>query len=744
MNKLTVYYRAPVLTQSGYGVQSRQLLDYLLSDDRFIVFCESVNWGSCGFIHELNFQDKDKLKKYYESIARWDRYKNQIQQYDLAIHCTIPNEVFRKGNLNILYTAGIEVDRVSLEWIKKCNSELDMVIVPSKHSAKTLAGTVYTIKNEETNEIREEKLNVPLFVIPEWFDKPKEIKVLDFKFETDKNFLCVGQWGNKGVYGEERKDIANLVKTFIETFKDNSKVGLILKIQTINGCVEDKFHTQKKLQQIKANFKNVECKIYLLHQELTEEEMWGLYHHPQVSALVHFGSEGFGLPLIEASAAGIPVIAVNWSGHLDFLRHKNGFIPLKYELKQIPECQVWNGVLEKESKWARVDLVDAKKQMRKFFDSPSLIKKQAKENVKWLEDNFSKEAISKKWKEFFDSFIKENNEEIPAQYFQYQQQKQSLIDNLKELIQECDKQKVLYIMPQSAGDCLISTAIVHSLICSRHWDTDFDFYIATQEPYKPLFDKLVKDFGVKVIDYKPEMINSELTKEVWDYVYNPGINVQYQFSNWLGAKEYSVRLLEEFAKHCNLSPQEITNYQVKVTPCDLPDSAYIVIAPAGSKGNAKQYKYWKDVVSNLKQMLPNVEMVQIGTLNEELINGCLDYRGKPYDESFFIIKNAYALVGVDSFPAHAAAAMETPHVVLYGSTDAHNCAPLMIRKKVPQLAIETNECEKRCYKDDCMKMKEGKNCLSRGIEPQTVCLTVQRLIEKIQKGKEDENLDCYC
>lgn len=125
----------------------------------------------------------------------------------------------------------------------------------------------------------------------------------------------------------------------------------------------------------------------------------------------------------------------------------------------------------------------------------------------------------------------------------------------------------------------MSTAIVDSLIKSRHWDTDYDFYVATSPQFKPLFSKLEEDFGVKLIDYDHNlMFQADLLKEVFDYVYSPGINVQYNFSNWLlGNGEYSVRLLEELAKNCNLHPSELTNYQVSVEECEIPSREYIVV-----------------------------------------------------------------------------------------------------------------------------------------------------------------------
>ena len=61
--------------------------------------------------------------------------------------------------------------------------------------------------------------------------------------------------------------------------------------------------------------------VYLLHGDLTQEEMNALYQHPKVKAMLNFTKgEGFGRPLLEFSLTGKPVIVSGWSGHIDFLK----------------------------------------------------------------------------------------------------------------------------------------------------------------------------------------------------------------------------------------------------------------------------------------------------------------------------------------------------------------------------------------------------------------------------------------
>ena len=65
----------------------------------------------------------------------------------------------------------------------------------------------------------------------------------------------------------------------------------------------------------------------MLHGDLRDEEMNGLYNHPKVKSHVSFThGEGFGRPLLEASLSEKPVIAPNWSGHVDFLGGGNAIL----------------------------------------------------------------------------------------------------------------------------------------------------------------------------------------------------------------------------------------------------------------------------------------------------------------------------------------------------------------------------------------------------------------------------------
>ena len=96
-------------------------------------------------------------------------------------------------------------------------------------------------------------------------------------------------------------------------------------------------------------------KIYLLHGDLTDEEMNNLYNHPKIKCLISFThGEGFGRPLLEASMVGLPVICSNWSGPVDFLDEDNSLL-IGGTLKQVPKAAVWEDIVIPESKWFVID-----------------------------------------------------------------------------------------------------------------------------------------------------------------------------------------------------------------------------------------------------------------------------------------------------------------------------------------------------------------------------------------------------
>ena len=277
-------------------------------------------------------------------------FQNESPQFDLSLQVTIPNEWHRMAPVNIGYTAGIESTKIAKAWIEAANY-MDKIIVVSKHAKYGFDTTVYTSKNEETGEELEKFITTTPIDVVNYAVRNIEPRRLELDLETKFNFLTVAQWG-------PRKNLKNTIKWFVEEFKDDN-VGLVVKASFKNHSVIDRHYTYQKLQNILLKYPDRKCKVYLLHGDMSEDELFGLYTDPNIKAMVSLThGEGYGLPMFEAAYHGLPIIAPEWGGQCDFLygpgkkgKEKPLFLRIDYDIKPIHKDAVWENVLVKESMW---------------------------------------------------------------------------------------------------------------------------------------------------------------------------------------------------------------------------------------------------------------------------------------------------------------------------------------------------------------------------------------------------------
>jgi glycosyltransferase involved in cell wall biosynthesis len=320
------------------------------------------------------------------------------QKPDIYIQVTVPNEFQPLGFYNIGITAAIETTHCALDWIHGCN-RMDLIIVPSEHSKKSLVDTMYNEQDKQTGQlIAQHRIQKPVEILFEGFDETMfgtdEVAIVSEldQIKEEFAFLFVGHW-LRGDLGEDRKNVGMMIKTFAMAFKNEKvKPALVLKTSSAGFSVMDRETTIKKIREVLGNdYKSVP--IYLLHGDLTPVEMNGLYEHPKVKAMLNFTKgEGFGRPLLEFSLTGKPVIVSNWSGHLDFL--KQGAVLLEGELKPVHESAA-DQFLLKESQWFNVNISKALSSIKDVYKNYEKYKKASIQLGKQNKQNFGLEKMTK-------------------------------------------------------------------------------------------------------------------------------------------------------------------------------------------------------------------------------------------------------------------------------------------------------------------------------------------------------------
>jgi glycosyltransferase involved in cell wall biosynthesis len=321
---------------------------------------------------------------------------------------------------NIGITAGVETTVCPPEWIEGLN-RMNLNIVPANFIKESLSKTVFDKHDEKNQEkIGEIRCQSPIEVLFEGADtelyKPTKEFSKDLVDELkgikeDFCFLFVGHWLEGGL-GHDRKDLGMLIKTFLETFKNQKKPpALIVKTSGATPSILDRESLFEKVNQVKDTVKGELPNVYILHGDLDDEEVNGLYNHPKVKAHVSFThGEGFGRPLLEASLSEKPVIAPNWGGQVDFLSGGNAIL-LPGSLNDIKKKSLMKGYHVKGTQWFTVNYNYASKVLKDVFDNYSKYTVKAKKLSIVNQTKFSLDTMSKKFEEILNKYLPEFEEQ---------------------------------------------------------------------------------------------------------------------------------------------------------------------------------------------------------------------------------------------------------------------------------------------------------------------------------------------
>jgi hypothetical protein len=242
------------------------------------------------------------------------------------------------GKYKIGFTM-LETDRIPLEWVRQANL-MDEVWVPSSFNARTFLDS----------GVERPIYVIPLGVDPNYFNP----KIQRYPVTGVYTFLSIFEWG-------ERKMPELLLKAFNDEFRSDEAVILICK--TKNGDLRADVRAEVAALGLEPTGGRIH---FSLDQVTPTYQLGSLYRSADCFVLTTRG-EGWGLPVIEAMACGLPVIATNWSAHCDFMNGGNAY-PLEVD-RLVPaqaRCPYYSGF-----QWAEPSYRHLRRLMRHVFENQS-------------------------------------------------------------------------------------------------------------------------------------------------------------------------------------------------------------------------------------------------------------------------------------------------------------------------------------------------------------------------------------
>jgi len=156
-------------------------------------------------------------------------------------------------------------------------------------------------------------------------------------------YLLIGKY-------ERRKSITETIDAWAQVFGNDPTFELSIKTNHIMNHEENKQKITEHVRRLELTNVNV------WYGNLPTTEMSLLYQRHNVFVLPTKG-EGWGLPLIEAAASGMPIVTTMWSGNTEFLNHiQSSAVPVEYDMVPIdcPEYQLFYPTEDKDwGTWAQ-------------------------------------------------------------------------------------------------------------------------------------------------------------------------------------------------------------------------------------------------------------------------------------------------------------------------------------------------------------------------------------------------------
>jgi len=316
----------------------------------YVTALKQIN-GLEPLIELVNFQDQDAISK----------SANESTPDDINISF-IPanlNDFYRGHNINWTVFESTIIPESLLSVIKRHN-----IWIPTEWGRK-----ICIENGVDYNQIE---------VIPEGVDNNQFHPY--FKPQKDKfRFLLIGKY-------EQRKSMDESIDAFARIFGNNPDIELIIKSDFFKNPELKKIELDNKIASTQVD------NIRLVWGYQTINQLSDLYRSCDIF-LFPTKAEGWGLPLIEAAACGLPLITTYYSGQTEFIQDiKSSCILVDYQLEPI-DCKEYQSFYpapdNNYGKWAVMSTDNIAQAIKQAYDNYPALSAQATKNSELIRTKYS-------------------------------------------------------------------------------------------------------------------------------------------------------------------------------------------------------------------------------------------------------------------------------------------------------------------------------------------------------------------
>ncbi len=275
-----------------------------------------------------------------------------------------------------------ETDKLPKEWVWNAN----------------LMDEIWTGDEYHADVFRRSGVKAEVRVIPQAIETDMgEAKPFIVNNRPDFLFYSIFQW-------IERKNPRGLLEAYWQEFKGEN-VGLMLKTYRLDFSRNEFAKIFKDVQDWKGELgMGGYPPVFLYDKLMNRDDIFRFHASGDCFVLPHRG-EGWGIPQVEASIMGRPVISTNLGGMHEWMDDTNMKLLKKYKMRSLFNMD-WVPWYTKDQNWAEPNITELRKAMRWAYEHRDEAKEMGNKAQKRVKEVFSYKTVGNLMKKRLEEIAK--------------------------------------------------------------------------------------------------------------------------------------------------------------------------------------------------------------------------------------------------------------------------------------------------------------------------------------------------